>query len=498
MTGDSKPEAPLRTAATIAEWIERFADTERIAIRFEGDDITYRQLHRRIGATAASLVGHGVSAGDRVAFCGLNRVELFESLFACAHLGVMFLPLNNRLTVTELADQIEDSEPRVLLTTDSFHASLVEAARGRTVRDLDADPFPDAAPPPVGGSMAAPCLMMYTSGTTGRPKGAVLTQDAIAHTVANSLDHQGLGADDRVIAPLPTFHVGGLNIQSLPTLSVGGQVLLQRRFEPGDVLDLIDRYRPTQTLLVPAMLQAVAGHPRFATTDLSSLVGINTGSSIVPLHVMQPFFDRGVPVGQVYGATETGPTSVVLRYDEAAERPHSCGRPSPHTQVRIVDNEGVDVGVGVDGELLVKGPNLFSSYWNNPVATDAAFIDGWYRTGDVGHCDADGYIVISDRLGDMVISGGENVYPAEVERVLGDHPAIAEIAVVGRPDPNWGETVVAVAVLRDGATLSLEELRTWSDSRLARFKQPRSLELVDALPRTALGKVRKNVVRQQL
>jgi len=316
------------------------------------------------------------------------------------------------------------------------------------------------------------------------------------YTVLNSIDHQGLTADDCVVAPLPTFHVGGLNIQTLPTLYVGGQVLLQRRFDPSGVLDLIETHRVTQTLLVPAMLTAVANQPSFDDTDLTTLRGINTGSSLVPAEVMQPFFDRGVPVGQVYGATETGPTAVVLDYDDAAERIGSCGKAAAHTELRIVDFEGADVRARVPGELWLRGANIFTGYWRNGEATDEAFAPGgWFQTGDVGYFDDDGFVYISDRIKDVVISGGENIYPAEIEPALLQHDAFAEITVIGQTDEQWGEIPVAVAVLVEDHDLTIEELRHWCDDRIASFKQPRVLQLVDELPRTALGKVKKHELR---
>lgn len=486
---------------TVDSWISAWSGSERIAFRFEGRAISYAELDDRIGVTAARLAEYGVSFGDRVAFCGLNRVEVFEALFACARLGAIFLPLNNRLSTAELRYQLDESDPKLVLTTDGFDASLRQAAHDHTVRDLEAEPFAGSATrgSGVGPSPDSPVLMVYTSGTTGHPKGALLSHDALLHTVLNGVDHQGLTADDRIIAPLPTFHVGGLNIQTLPTLFVGGEVVLMRRFDPARVLDLITEYRPTQTLLVPAMLSAVAGHLRFGETDFSCLVGINTGSSVVPEAVMRPYFERGVPVGQVYGATETGPTSIVLRYDEAADRMASCGRPALHTELRIVDRaSGVDVHPGDDGELWLRGPNLFSSYWNDAEASREAFADGWYRTGDVGHQDAEGFVYISDRVKDVVISGGENIYPAEVENVLLEHPDIEELAVLGRPDERWGEMPVVVLVPVAGAEIDLEGLRRWCDGRLARYKQPREVVVVDALPRTALGKVQKHLLRRSL
>ena len=479
-------------------WIEAWAATDRIAITFEGHDLTYRQLHQRIGATAAGLEALGVAPGDRVAFCGLNRVELFEALFACARIGAIFLPLNNRLTATEIGVQLEDSEPTVVLVTDGFATLVADTGSPVSCRDLDTEPFPDSAsgpdPDPAVGA-DSPVLMVYTSGTTGRPKGAVLTQGALLHTARNGIDQQGLSGADVIVAPLPTFHVGGLNIQTLPTLKVGGRVLLLRRFDPAEVLQLISTLRPTQTLLVPAMLQAVAAHPDFAATDLSCLDGIVTGSSVVPMEVMAPFFERGVPVAQVYGASETGPTSVVGRYDDPPELATSCGRPATHTELRIVGGDGRPVEAGVAGELWLRGPNLFSGYWNNPDATSAAFVGEWYRTGDIGYQDDQGYVHISDRMRDVYISGGENVYPAEVEATLIAHPAIAEVAVVARPDPRWGEVGVAIVVLEAGASLDQSALGSWCSDKLARYKHPHELLVVAELPRTALGKVQKHVLR---
>lgn len=483
----------------IAAWVTNPVDSDRVAFHFEGQSITYGELAERVQTTALELIDAGITPGDRVGFCGLNRVELFEVLFASAHIGAIFLPFNNRLTAVELGAQIVHADPAIIIVSDGFGDLVRAAAPHHAVRDIDAEPFNRSASAaelsPEHDDPNATVVMVYTSGTTGQAKGAMLSHNSILHTVLNGVDHQQLTADDCIIAPLPTFHVGGLNIQTLPTLYVGGQVLLQRRFDPADVLRLITAHRPTQTLLVPAMLTAVASQPDFATTDLSSLRGVNTGSSVVPDAIMQPWFDRGVPVGQVYGTTETGPTAVVLGYAEAEAHIGSCGKPAMHTQVRFVDTDGDDVAAGTPGELIVRGPNLFTGYWKNQQATDAAFDDGWFRTGDVGFIDADGYITISDRITDMVISGGENIYPAELEPVLAEHPAIAEVAVIGQSNEQWGEIPVAVVVLVDGATLTIDELRTWCHDRLAKFKHPRALRPVAALPRTALGKVKKHELR---
>lgn len=488
-----------RVGYSIAAWIEAWTDDDRVAFHFEGATTTYDQFVKRIDHVARGLVASGVQLGDRVAYCGLNRVEVFETLFAAARIGAIFLPLNNRLTVAELGELISDARPALILAADGFGELISAAAPHSTIRDIDIEPFEEsgATLPMRVVAPDTPLLMMYTSGTTGRSKGAVLSQNAIVYGARNAVDYQRLTADDTIVAALPTFHIGGLNVQTIPALTVGARVVLHRRFDPGDVLAAVPAHQVTQMVLVPAMLDAVAGHRSFGLTDLSSITGIVSGSSVVPTSAMQPFFDRGIPVGQMYGLTETGPTAIALGFEAAADHLGSCGKAAAHTELRIVDLRGADVETGVAGEVWVRGPNIFSEYWENPAGTQAAFAPGeWFRTGDVGFEDDEGYIYISDRIKDVVISGGENVYPAEVEPVLAEHPAIAEVSVIGQADERWGEVPVAVIVLAEGATLDIDELRRWCDDRLARFKQPQVIRLVDRLPRTALGKVMKHELRR--
>ena len=458
------------------------------------------------------LADRGIGPGDRVALCGLNRIELIEILAACGRLGAVLLPINNRLTVGEVGYQLADSAPSLALATDGFERLLRQAApQSLAVHDIEAiEPddgsvrrqhFADPSPPilePVDGA-ERPLLMVYTSGTTGQPKGAVHTSRSLLFTVLNGVAHQDLSAADRVLTILPLFHVGGLNIQTLPALYVGATVILQRRFEPGHALELVTRHRPTQTLLVPATMDALLHHPDLDATDLGCLRGINSGSSVVPEHLTMGFIDRGVPVGQVYGATETGPTAVVLRYDDGLDAIGSCGRPALHSQLRLVDGDGVPVPPGQAGEIHIRGPHLFDHYHGRPDDTAAAVVDGWYRTGDVGRSDERGWLHIEDRVKDVVISGGENIYSAEVENVLGQHPGIGGVAVVAWPDPRWGEMPLAVVEAAPGRpTPGLDELQAWCRDRLARYKQPRRLVVVDELPRTALGKVTKHVLRARL
>ncbi len=487
----------------IDSWIAHWAAHRPThpAIVFEGVEITYGDLHRQVLELADDLAGRGVGQGDRVAYCSLNRPEQVVALFACARIGAVLLPLNNRLSVAEHRFQLEDARPVLALVADGFGTALSAASPDLPLIDLDVvSPLGSEAgsAEAVGGPDDA-VLMVYTSGTTGRPKGAVHTQSSLLYTVLNGVAHQDLTADDRILTVLPMFHVGGLNIQTLPGLYVGATVDLLRRFEPGPCLHSLAENRPTQTLLVPAVMDALLRHPDFESTDLSCLAGINSGSSVVPDHLIRPFLDRGVPVGQVYGSTETGPTAIVLRYEDGADNIGSCGKPAMHTEMRIVDQVGADVAPGQAGEILLRGPNLFVEYWDRPAETESAFVDGWYRTGDVARQDERGFVYVEDRLGDVLISGGENVYPAEVESVLVQHPAIDQVAVVGQPDQRWGEIPVAFIEAAAGAEPpDIDELREWCHERLARFKQPRQLVVVDELPRTALGKVTKHLLREQL
>jgi fatty-acyl-CoA synthase len=344
---------------------------------------------------------------------------------------------------------------------------------------LDAQ-LPEAEPA-IAGTDDDEVLIVYTSGTTAAPKGAVLTQSALVWNAFNSIHAHDLRQDDHVLSPLPMFHVGGLNNQTLPALMAGATVTLHRRFEPGQWLADVATRRPTLSLLVPATMQAVIGHPAWEATDLSSLRMLNTGSMVVPESLIRAFHAREVPVGQIYGATETAPLAAVLMAHDAYAKPGSAGKAALHCEVRIVD-----------GEVQVRGPNVMRRYWNNPEATAAAFAeDGWFRTGDLGRWDVDGFLWIDGRSKDLIISGGENIHPAELENVLADCPDIAESAVIGIADPKWGETACAGVVRKPGSVLDEAGVLALFKDRLARYKHPRRVVFADSLPRNAMGKVQK-------
>lgn len=463
------------------------------AIIFGDETLTYKALQARVIAAANLIADRGVRRGDRVALLADNGPEFIEVLLGCWSMGAVLVPLNTRLTTAEHRFQLDDCEPALLVAGPGKGDALTQAAPGIELLTLDepldrpgsnrsgagGDEPGGEQSSPGGSSLDDPALLVYTSGTTGVPKGAVHTHRSLHYTFENGVAAQDLSAADVAVAVLPLFHVGGLNIQVLPMLKVGGTVVLLPRFDPLATLDAIETHRATTSLLVPTTLQALFEHGRWPDADLSSLRGVMTGSSVVPEHLLQRLIDAGVPAGQIYGSTETGPTSIALPFHEA-DRVGFCGRAAIHAQARVGD----------DGEILLKGPHLFTEYWRNPSATAEAFVDGWYRTGDIGHT-VDGWFRIDDRLVEMIISGGENIYPSEVEGVLATAPGVAEIAIVARPDDRWGEVPVAVVVVEPGATLDLDSLRGHGQERLARFKLPVDLVVMDALPRTALGKVQK-------
>ncbi len=495
------------------DWIHHQAARrpEKVALRADDATLSYAALAAQCDRVCAALAASGVGSGDRVAWLGSNSAALLGTLFACARLGAIFMPLNWRLAPPEHRAMLAHAEPRLLVVDAEFLAPSVAAAiapaGAACVAIASAAPAgwtawadwlraaPPGAPRPAVDP-AAPLLLYYTSGSTGQPKGVLLSHAALVANADASVDMHGLRDDDRVLTTLPLFHVGGLNIQTTPALRAGCTVSLHAKFDPGAVFDAIERERITLTVLVPAQLEAMMAHPRWAGADFSSLRMISTGSTIVPDRLIRAVHARGIPMIQVWGATETCPIASCLHADEAMSHVGSAGRAAAGATLRVVDLEGREVPIGTSGEVLVKGGMVMSGYWRDPQATAAAFNDGWYRSGDCGHLDADGFLTIDGRLKDMIISGGENVSPAEVESVLLECPQIAEAAVVGRPDPRWGEQVVAVVAPAAGAAVSPEQVIGLFDGRLAKFKTPRAVLVVDALPRTALGKVRKEDVRR--
>jgi fatty-acyl-CoA synthase len=467
---------------TLGRWLRDSArrNPARVAIDFDGRAITYAELDRRSDALAAELVARGLARGDRVATLTGNSPEHVIVFFACAKAGFMLLPLNWRLAAAELRFQLEDAEPSAFFAEDE-HASLAEATGFA---------FEPLAPPDVGA--AAPdtevadddgLLLIYTSGTTGRPKGAVLTH-ANCFWTNLSLDlATSLRDDDVVLQILPQFHCGGWNVQALLAWWKGARVVLERSFDAERVLSLLAEKRVTTMMGVPAIYLFLAQQPGFADADLSSLRLAVVGGAPMPEALIEQWHARGVEIVQGYGLTEAAPNVLCLPPEDAMHKMGSAGKPYPFVEVTLSDED----------ELMVRGPNVFPGYWRNPEATAAVFRDGWLLTGDIAEVDADGCYRIKGRLKDMYISGGENVYPAEVEGVLHEHPSVADVAVVGAPDERWGEVGVAFVVA--SSPVAEDDLLAHCRERLAGFKVPKRVRFVAALPMSAMNKVLKDELR---
>jgi fatty-acyl-CoA synthase len=497
----------MTAAATfvgVGEWLDRRAQLtpDRIALVdvATAARLSYRTLNNRAHALAALLSQrHGIGAGARVAVLAANCPEYLDALFASTLLGATLVPLNWRLTVPELGAILADCEPALLLHDEKHCALAVAAADMRGGPPLLAmTSFPGA-----GSGLAARvvpfatrdgeeiALMLYTSGTTGAPKGALLSHRMLTWNAVNTQISWGLRESD--VAPIfaPFFHAGGLNVLTTPLYHLGGTVVLLQDTSPAAVLRAIAAERCTLVFAVPTVFQQVLESPEFATADLTSVRFCIAGGSSCPPPIIQGFAARGVEFRQGYGLTEVGVNCFSLAPEDALRRAGSVGRPVFHSRARIVDDDDRDVLDGTVGELVLAGPHVCSGYWRRPEATAEALRGGWWHTGDLVRRDDEGYYYIVGRKKDMFISGGENVYPAEVEGVLAGHAGIAEVAVLGRPDARWGEVGLAGVVPRRPGALTAEEVLAHCDGRLARYKIPKAVVFAQVLPRNAMGKVIK-------
>jgi fatty-acyl-CoA synthase len=504
----------LNTTAFFGDFTHRWAEQRpaHCAFRFESQDYSYAWLDRTVAALAADLAQRGVGRTDRVAYLGLNHPMMAVLLLACARRGAILVALNYRLTAHEIGQQLRDSLPKILFT-DSHNLETAQTSLAH-VADLDeacsisliSELITDAYVTPVAdlGKLSDDLLLVYTSGTTGQPKGAVLTQNALHWNCINSLHAHDLSQEDRVLMALPMFHVGGLNIMLTPALHVGASVILLSKFDPGAYLKAVSDFKPTLSLLVPATITAVISHPQWPQTDVSCFRLINTGSSIVPNALLEALHRRGIPAAQVYGSTETAPIAICLRAQDTRRKLGSAGLPAEHCAARLINTNGELCKTGEVGEIQIRGANVMRGYWRNEEATRATFDGDWFKTGDLAHQDAEGYYWVVGRSKDMIISGGENIYPAEIEALMLEQPAIVDCAVIGMPDERWGEVPVLVAVMRDNKTepWSSDVLSAFAiqvlNGKLAKFKWPKKFFAVSALPKTALGKVRKEELAKVL
>ncbi|MDX6431617.1 MAG: fatty-acyl-CoA synthase [Streptosporangiaceae bacterium] len=473
----------------------------RTAVIFRESTRSYGELDERVNRLARGLLARSLSPGGRVAYLGPNHPAALETLFAAGAAGAVFVPLNFRLTGPELRFILDDSGAEVLVYAPE-QADVVAAmpwggrrliALADDYEDLLAGASPDPLDEPV--DLGDPCMIMYTSGTTGTPKGAELSHGNITWNCVNVLLDVDLTRDEVTLVSAPMFHAAALNMTCLPTFMKGAAAVIMPSFSPDGAYDLIEVHRVTWMFGVPAMFQAMLRSPRWPRADLSSIRILECGGAPVPEPLIRAYQARGLTFVQGYGMTETAPGALFLGSD-AADRIGSAGKPSFFTDVRLAGPDDTAPPPGVPGEIQIKGPNVMTGYWNRPDATRAAFTEeGWFRSGDAAFVDDEGFFRIHDRIKDVIISGGENIYPAEVEAALYEHPGVAECAVIGVPDETWGEVGKAIVVPRPDVAVDAVELLSSLQGRLAGYKIPKTVEFTGALPRNAAGKVLKQRLR---
>ena len=481
---------------------------------------TYAEVNARCNQTANALITLGVSKGDRVALLQMNSVEFFETYLAIAKIGAVCVPLNWRLVADELEFILKDSKTSVLIFGQEFietvsdlqsrpalsgqgdgaskieHYLQIDGETAAFARDyVSVCGAASEEEPALGGSGEDSLYIMYTSGTTGLPKGVVHTHNTALWGSLTILATAEMRHGDRYIVALPLFHVGALTPMT-SNIHRGMTSIILRAFDPSEVWRLIESEKVQNMLAVPAMLNFMLQVPVRDEVDRSSLRWIMSGAAPVPVSLIHKYAEMEIDIHQVYGMTETCGPACLTTPETAVSKAGSTGKAFMHTEVRVVDEAGRDVGVGEGGEVWIRGPHIMKEYWNRPDATASTLVDGWLRSGDVATVDAEGFIYIQDRKKDMFISGGENVYPAEVENAILAHPGVGDVAVIGQPSEKWGESGFAIIVPSD-ASLTEADVLDHCQGKLARFKQPKSVVFVDEIPRNPSGKILKRVLRDE-
>jgi len=485
----------------LGHWIERrrLRSPHDTAIVCEDETLTYAQLADRSAAVAAMLADLGIERGERVAYFGENSPEFMTVLFGCAIAGAVFVPINTRLAAPEIVHVIGDSGSRVLVHDGGMGArfdpvldacELAEVIH--TGDELDGRLAATGSAKAAAVTLDDPAAIIYTSGTTGRAKGAVLTHGNLTWVALNCIVDYHVTSADVALMISPMFHVASLGMGALPIVLAGGTLVVERGFDPGRALAQIQRHKVTMLSGVPTTFQMIADHPDWAATDLSSLRKLTCGGSPATPRIIDAYEERGLAFSQGYGMTEASPGVTALSPAMTLEKKGSVGLPHFFTHLRVAREDGGIAATGEVGEIEITGPNVFGGYHGLPEINKEVFTeDGWFRSGDLGYLDEDGYLFISGRKKDMIISGGENIYPAEVEAAISDMPGVTGVAVVGMPDDQWTEVPWAVLTVRDGIEVDTDAVREHLDGRLARYKLPVKAVVVDELPRTASGKVKK-------
>jgi acyl-CoA synthetase (AMP-forming)/AMP-acid ligase II len=485
---------------------------DKVLTLFEGEAVTYGEMATRVAALAGGLAARGVGPGDVVAILSYNRPEFLEALFAANYLGAIAMPINWRLAAPEVRYILDHSGARALVCDVALLHLADEAAAGLDDSLVRVSMSPVETPDwtslgdlrgraqgrePMAASGDDVHRLMYTSGTTGRPKGVMLTHANLAWKNLAHIIEFGFTSADLGLACGPLYHVGALDLTTTSLIAAGATTILHRAFDAAAVVDEVERSRVSAVWLAPAMVNAIMALPGIEQRDLSSIRVVINGGEKMPIPLIERI-QRVFPsawFADAYGMTETVSGDTFLDRESIITKLGSVGRPCLHLELDIWDEEGRSVAAGERGEIVMRGPKIFKGYWRDPEATATAFAGGWFHTGDIGVRDEDGYLFIVDRLKDMIVSGGENIAGSEVERVLYEHEAVLEAAVVGRPDDRWGEVPVAHVVLREGTHVSAEALIEHCRERLARFKVPKDIAFLDALPRNPSGKVLKRELR---
>jgi fatty-acyl-CoA synthase len=500
----------------IGFWLTKraFLSGDREAV-VDGDRrLNYRELNQRVNRLAGSLQARGLKPGDRCAILAYNCLEYVEVLFAAAKLGLLLVPLNWRLSPAELAFNLSDSGTETLLFDSEFEKIVAKLAENTSLKQMivlgsnpilaadayeallsrQSDNEPRTAQP---AGLDTPHIIMYTAGTTGRPKGAVLSQGAAFWNAINLTLDMNFTPNDRNLSVLPMFHIGGIGLFTLPVLYMGGTVIIQRVFDPVVTLQLLEKENITLFFGVAAVFLFLIQHAEFNPDVFKNARVVMSGGAPLPVSLVQQYHEAGITLQQGFGMSEAAPSISTLSKDLALKKAGSIGRALFHVDTRVVDADLTDVPLGEVGELIIRGPNLMQGYWERPEATKEAFSGDWFHTGDMARMDQDGDLYIVDRKKDMFISGGENVYPAEVENAIFDMPQVAETAAIGIKDPKWGEVGLAVVAVKAGEKLTESQILDFLKGRLAKYKIPKSIVFTDQLPRNAAGKVLKKDLREK-
>ncbi len=500
----------------VGQWIQKWSTIQpkKRALIFEGGSFTYRQLSDRIHQLCNALLGMGVKKGDRIAILLYNCNQYLEAYFAISRIGAIAVPLNYRLAPPELEYLLCNAGAETLIFDGEFVETVkwlrqkIPVKTGRYVgvgvdvpgwslgyERVIAENTPETPDFPWEVTGDDPHLIMYTSGTTGLPKGAVLPHQKTFYNCLNADIFFELKPTDVMLIVVPLFHSAGLVITASPTYYQGGTVVLHRRFNARKILEDIEGYRVNKFLAITTMYNFILQRESISRYDLSSLETCYVGGERVPPSLVEKYREHGIRLRQIFGQTET---SILLwtTEEDAMNKTGTVGKPVPHCEIRLVDSLGRDVRVGEVGEIIARGPILMRGYWNSPELTEKTIQNGWLHTGDLAKVDEDGCFYIVDREKDMYISGGENVYPAEIEKIYSAHPRVFEVAVVGVPDEKWGQVGKVFIVLKEGSSMTEEEALRYCEGKVARFKIPKHCQFVKVLPKTESGKIKKSSLRE--